>query len=236
MVMYMKHKKTLIPFLLIALFIGIFLLGRNPSPADSIFIVANPFDLNQIKSISRYRSCIGHDYSGKNIDGVLEENRSMKHYITQISSLWNTNDQIKVYAPFDGEMYESTRDQIDRKRGRQMWLEPDDARGWKFIFFHIDPLPELIDGGEVTAGQHIGYANVTDNAANFDIALKYFKFGQKFDSPFNHMSEGVLNEFANYGVIPQDIILSKEQRDAGRCRFELGSFNDKDFVILTLQQ
>ena len=45
------------------------------------FITANPFNLSQISAISKFRSCVGHDYSGLNANGKEETKRSMKHYL-----------------------------------------------------------------------------------------------------------------------------------------------------------
>ncbi|HEX9804392.1 MAG TPA: hypothetical protein VGA67_01815, partial [Candidatus Dojkabacteria bacterium] len=42
-------------------------------------ITSNPIDLSQISRISKFRSCAGHNFSGYNVQGVRESNRSMKH-------------------------------------------------------------------------------------------------------------------------------------------------------------
>ena len=72
---------------------------------DLLFIIANPLDLSQIQRISLFRSCVGHDYSGKNIEGEEEILRSMKHYLEPLPALVGTN-QIKIFAPFDGKVAE----------------------------------------------------------------------------------------------------------------------------------
>ena len=97
------------------------------------FIVANPVDLEQINSISKFRSCAGHDYSGTNVNGEFETQRSMKHYLEPKQGLEPTNS-VKVFAPFDGIISEIEVDQDPR--GKQVWLSP--GGGWHFIFFHID--------------------------------------------------------------------------------------------------
>ncbi len=75
------------------------------SEESTHFIVANPLNLSQIQRISKFRSCIGHDYSGLNIEREKETLRSMKHYIEPLPSLIGT-DQVNIFAPFDGEISE----------------------------------------------------------------------------------------------------------------------------------
>src|SRR4030066_403864 len=61
-------------------------------------ITSSPIDLDQMDRISYVRSCAGHDYSGENIDGELETNRSMKHYAIPLEKFNHTNNQVKIFA------------------------------------------------------------------------------------------------------------------------------------------
>lgn len=193
------------------------------------FITYNPLDLTQTKALSKFRSCIGHDYSGQNIDGESETNRSMKNYIEPIDSLAQTTQQVKALAPFDGEISEIESDQDPR--GVQIWLTPDTGGNWQFIFFHIDPLPHMIEGTKVSAGELIGYANLT-GSDNFDIALKTFSgFSQKFASVFDYMDASVIQQYETRGLTAANITVTKEVRDAEPCDFGVGSGND-DWVTL----
>lgn len=65
-------------------------------------IVTMFVDLNQIKAISKFRSCAGHDRAGYNFNQVLETDRSMKHYFDPVRSSSETKTQLALYAPFDG--------------------------------------------------------------------------------------------------------------------------------------
>ena len=204
------------------------------------FIVANPFDLSQASVISKFRSCVGHDYSGMNSDGKRETKRSMKHYIDAINSLKGTSGQIKVFAPFNGTIMNIEQDFAGfegKQRGIQVWLSNPNNDGWLFVFFHVDLLSSLKKGSEVKAGELIGYANV-DGGENFDITLKKFVFPSfdpsTFDeekkpesmvegsanvltSPFLHMSPEVLKQYQNKGLKVDDFIISKSSRDAKQC-------------------
>lgn len=192
---------------------------RNVDRLTSQFITANPLDLSEISSISQFRSCMGHDYSGKNINGEKETNRSMKHYLGIRDTV--PGNRAKVFAPFHGTIIavESEGTGAGPGRGTQVWIRPDAAEDFAFIFFHMDLVSGLSKESRVQSGQLIGYANTEHN---FDIGLKKFeRFGGPniFDSPFNYMESDVLADYEKKGVTPQNIIISKEQRDAAACRF-----------------
>ena len=76
-------------------------------------ITASPFDLNQIKALSKYRSCAGHNRAGYNFNKELETDRSMKHYIEPVESLRGTKDKIKLFAPFDGKIVMIQKTEVD---------------------------------------------------------------------------------------------------------------------------
>ena len=192
---------------------------RIPLAAGS-FITANPLDLSQIKSISQFRSCEGHNYSGRNAQGGEETYRTMKHYLESTDQLAQTSQQVKIFAPFDGRISQIAKD----SRGSQVYLSPaSGANGWDFIFFHVDLLPKFNKKGtEIVSGDHLGFANIV-NAANFDIALRNFGLGRQLnDSPFNYMTEAVLSQFSAVGITLENIIISKEKRDSSPCQLAPG--------------
>ena len=212
------------------------------SPTDSSvaeddlrFIIANPLDLSQIQRISTFRSCVGHDYSGLNTRGEKETLRSMKHYLEPLPSLIGT-DQIKIFAPFDGKVVEI----LDGPPGKAIYLSAKAAPSWKFIFFHVVPAVGIKEGTLVQAGEQVGTVSA-DIHSNFDFALKQFSWkGQVFDSPFMHMADSILGEYAASGVTLENIIFSKEARDAEPCPVEgtkngdapFVGYRDEDFVKL----
>ena len=176
------------------------------------FITANPLDLSEITSLSKFRSCMGHDYSGKNTSGETETNRSMKHYITLKEGV----QKAKAFAPFDGEVTSIEQPE----RGYQVWLKPDANPNFAFIFFHLEP--SVKKGDKVKAGDLLGYGLIVGEGGNFDMTIKGFEgFGgpKIFDSPFYHMSNEVLGEYQNKGITLENIIISKEARDKNPCTF-----------------
>jgi len=195
--------------------------GHGKISIPSHFITSNPLDLSQIQSISQFRSCVGHDYSGINSDGEKETLRSMKHYITPKESI----KKASVFAPFDGEISSIEGEQIDR--GVQVWLSPPDS-SWNFIFFHINLVDGLERGSDVKTGQLIGYSDLT-TGGNFDVGLKNFGFGgQRFDSQFRYMTNEVLAEYAEFGITPENVITTKEYRDANPCPIVPGTESKYD--------
>lgn len=191
--------------------------GVNESTKDEEkFITANPLDLSEISSLSKFRSCMGHDYSGKNTSGETETNRSMKHYITLKEGI----EKAKAFAPFDGEV--SSIEQPER--GYQVWLKPDANSNFAFIFFHLEP--QVKKGDKVKAGEQIGYGLIVGEGGNFDMTIKGFEgFGgpKIFDSPFYHMTDEVLSEYQQKGITLENIIISKDNRDKNPCTFGQGS-------------
>lgn len=223
-------KKLVKTILIIAstfliLLIGIIVFTDSSAPPTIPLIINNPLDLAQIQKISKFRSCVGHDFSGKNVAGQTETLRSMKHYIDYENSL-NPN-LIKIFAPFDGEISQLNN---NGSAGQQVYISANSDSAWNFIFFHVELLPQFNkSGASIKAGQHIG--NVSSGAiVNFDIAMK--KFGlrrQAVDSPFNHMNAEVLAEYAAVAVTPEIIIIPKESRDADPCPTVPGSGPDAYF-------
>lgn len=202
------------------------------APNPSQFIVAVPVNLSQISQISKFRSCVGHDYSGYDVNGSLESNRSMKHYFTPTATYAFTTGRIEEFAPFNGTITSITAEHTPI--GHQVWIA-DATSGatmygyptpgiWNMVFFHMDLVSGLKVGSVVKAGQLIGYANQSSHEYTFDIALSKYSistggFSQVLDSMFNYMDPQVLADFAKYGVTPNNIIISKAYRDANPCVF-----------------
>ena len=236
--MNISKKIILIIVLVIFAFVAFLFISKNESSntlTNKNFITANPIDLSQTESISRFRGCVGHDYSGYNIDGEKETLRTMKHYITPTKEFERTKGKIVAYAPFNGRINSIDDDKGSQQisRGQQVWLEPLEASMWYFIFFHIDLLDNFKKGSEIKSGELIGYADLT-NAANFDFIIKKsagFKGPNTFISPFNHMVESVLEEYKAAGITPENITYTKEFRDSNPCPIVPGTESKRDTLF-----
>lgn len=199
------------------------------------FIVANPLDLTQIRALSKYRSCAGHDYRGPTVVSDKEPTpRSMKHYIKVKEELKGKNGIIKAMAPFDGKISNIEKNDPERTpENQQIWITPDNnsviPRQWHFIFFHIDLKEGLDVGSKVKAGEVIGTAYMTrgpeNTTDNFDMALKFTRpiAAPAIELPLAHANDQVLAEYEKYGVTPSNLIISKEYRDQNLCPTTGGS-------------
>lgn len=208
---------------------------RWPSPTAK-YITAVPVDLTQISSISKYRSCAGHIRDGYDFNQVNEFDRSMKHYFYPTTTFQGTDNKIKLYAPFDGTV-QAIYWEKDKVGGR-----PNNGNGIDlatpvdpnvvFGFGHLYFVKDFNVGDTVTAGELIGYAATRcggqKGGCDFDLDLKGIRrigdapgvVGREIlGSVFDHMTDTVLAEFAQYGVTPQNVIDTKEYRDAHPCNY-----------------
>lgn len=245
---FYKNEK---PFLkkfwwILLIVILLILLGSNltqkirfENSKDDKFITSLPIDLEQINRISAFRSCMGHDFSDTFINGDKETNRSMKHYVEPLGQYINSNDKVKLFAPFDGkvELIEEGKSafasQDPRFGGMGIILSPDSSRTWTFSFGHVFPLKTLKKGSKVKSGDLIGYAYVMPTGSSFDLALWDDLNGKNrrsfqnslLDSIFNHMTDEVLGQFSKHGVTKDNIIIAKEFRDSNPCQNEPAKIN-----------
>ena len=208
------------------------------------YITDVPLDLTQIKSISRYRSCSGHDFSGYSFEKTLETDRSMKHYIFPAEAYQGTLDKVKMFAPFNGTVsaITSESDEIGKpgKRpstGNAITFSTTTDKNVGFQFAHIYFVKDFKISDEVKAGDLIGYAALGDKGNDFDIVLSGTKQTTQpiFGSLFDHMSAKVLAEFAMYGVTPDNTKITKEYRDAHPCNFNTSQAqgrNDENWIQL----
>lgn len=134
------------------------------------------------------------------------------------------NGVVKAFAPFDGKIF-GVYDDFGGPRDQQIWLTPHSIspRQWHFVFFHIALEGGLKEGSEVKAGQLIGTANLMRGPEaktdNFDIAAKFTRplHQPAIDAPFAHMTRGILDEYAKYGITKDNVLVSEERRDANPC-------------------
>ncbi len=215
--------------------------GSNKAVPMGIFLVANPVDLEHVVRLSKFRSCVGHDYSPAVLakssasDTSIEGKRSMKHYVI-IDVPSSPSRVVKGYAPFDGTLSYSTSGYT---MGIAVLITSSD--GWVFEFMHVDPL--VADGSKVKAGDAVvavpannaAAANAQKNAGGtpsgadstnvFDIALyNPFLKPSNFETIFKHFAPNVASLWAAKGFTAESTIISKELRDASPCVTD-GSWN-----------
>lgn len=202
------------------------------APPPARLITANPLDPAVIIEISKFRSCAGHDYSGKNTDGETETERSMKHYV-RTSVPWFSERPTLGYAPFDGRV--AGIEDEGFPLGKQMRIAAKAAPDWGFVFFHCDPLVKV--GQSVKAGLPVARFPPADLSrvpldrlpptTSFDIALTSWG---TYASPFLFMEPAILREYARRGFTPANLIVPKAKRDADPCR-GYNAHPERDYVL-----
>lgn len=202
--------------------------------SDAKYISAIPVDIAQIQSISKYRSCSGHNRDGYTFDQVLETNRSLKHYFYPIAQFQGTLDKVKMFAPFDGTV-SSINLETNKVGGRPMTgngigLSTPLDKSVSFVFGHIYFVKTFKVGDSIKAGELLGYAALADKAFDFDLDLlgtQRTKDGQEIlGSIFDHMTPTVLAAFASYGITPANTKETKAFRDLHPCNFDAPNLVD----------
>lgn len=201
---------------------------RFENSKEAKFITTSPIDLSQINRISQFRSCMGHDYSGKNIRGETDEPvSSMKHYVEPLKVYAGKSDQVKIFAPFDGKVVV-----VKHETDGGITLAPGAYPSWTLEIGHISPLATIKAGDTVTSGDHVGYAYSMPGGSSFDIALwdggnrtnPYLGF---IDTFINHMIPSVADEYAAHDLTPATLILTKEFRTAHACPIDYNAKSKK---------
>lgn len=232
---------------ILAVIAGVFIFRPSAEPtAAPQFIQADFIDLDNIYSISKFRSGAGHDFSGNG-----EQCRSMKHYFNtqDTRAKMNSYDQgngipskpdgvsdIAIYSPVDGKITAVKKEQTPI--GAQIYIRPTSNSNYTVRLFHIYLDSGIEKGSKVSAGQKIG---VISQYQNTDIAIMGGGFGNNFVSYFDVMPDSVFAKYRARGVKSRDeLIISKEARDANplTCNGEIfvpkNNDNDRrDFVFLS---
>jgi biotin carboxyl carrier protein len=205
--------------------------SATPTPTASVnpahFLIASPIDPKALSRVSKFRSCVGHDYSpgfsakiqNKSIEG-LEIARSMKHYLF-LKAPFIPSGSIQGFAPFEGTI------RIQREQsgnGAQVFVMNES--GWTFVFFHGDPLVQ--NGDKVKAGTPViswwskdqsAFASSnggTVENSSVDIALIDF-MANKFESPFLHFPPEILSQWKSSGFDKDSLIITQSARDISPC-------------------
>ena len=201
-------------------------------------LITNFVDLDQVQAISPYRSCSGHTVVPQ--DG-REMKRNMKHYMTVLPE-YNKEETVEIYAPYDGTVALMRGEDVAHKFEGELWIAQD--RGifsllpplglWMVNFEHVRPRADLRYGSTVKAGELVAYASFwAYKTGTFDALYATMGIPPRrvdnwaspfadLDSVFNHMDETVLAEYERRGITRENIIISKEARDANPCVYRDG--------------
>lgn len=178
----------------------------------------NVVDPALLSSISKFRSCCGHDYSGSG-----ESNRSMKHYLVPRTELMGSDRSVPVFSPCDGEIVQMEREQhgldcLGTFQGYQVRIVPRARPDVHVVVFHVSPTR---GPGAVSAGERIGYADLRtcDGYSSIDVAVEG---GRDLFSYFEWLTEGGFGPWLVRGLPSREAaLISREQRDADPCDFSI---------------
>lgn len=222
-------KWTLIILGALAIIIA-FLFITKPKNNDSPpVITANFMDLDKIDRISKFRSCQGHTVVPQD---ASETKRSMKHYVILKPEFWGGGKKVPVYAPFDGRV-KGIRSEKEKGLEGEISFGTSGSR-WEVSYLHLDVLDAVKERQKVKSGQIIGYASDKGVDVVYSMGggmgVKNIDGYQSpygaLDSPFNHMSEDLLAQYQTKGVSQNDMVYTKEMRDANPCQYVENSVNE----------
>lgn len=183
-------------------------------------LTVSPMDATRVTFASRFRSCAGHDFSGRSVEGVRESNRSMKTYL-YVDVPWTSTGAIDVRAPFAGTVHMSQ----EGENALGTWVRVVHRNGWVFTAFHVDPVVK--EGQRIGAGaplatfpprnapQVIG-DRMGEPQANFDFSLESID-GRL--APFvDNLTATAAAPWTARGFTPDALTISRQARDAAPCR------------------
>ncbi len=191
------------------------------------FIIHDFTNLSKVKTISKFRSCAGHEFPDS-----FENGSSLKHYFEPYDEYKETIDKIEVYSPVDGTIIAMVPEGDVEYRGIRIHIIVDDYPGFMIEIFHTNPFPNITIGRRVKAGDLLGYFYMK-GAQDFDIAVSYISpIGIKYYSYFDVMDDSVFIEYKRRGIFSRDQMkFSYEERIGKPCDFTCG--HKEDWVTLS---
>ena len=146
----------------------------------------------------------------------------MKHYFDAYTSdqrwwsnfgSYDTRGIVKFYSPVDGDLYQIIANEIEQGTEYQFYISPSGYQKLTFTFHHVGLLEEFINGGTVTAGQHIGYI-IRPNGQG-EIAVSISGDTSEYISFFDVMTDEVFAEYQARGITSRaQMTIPQEERAA----------------------
>ncbi|MCS7009702.1 MAG: hypothetical protein NZL93_07175, partial [Chthoniobacterales bacterium] len=186
-------------------------------------ITSNVVNPNDIAAISKFRSCCGHTYRSSG-----EPDCSMKTYLRAKSVFGNSTNQVKIYAPFDGEVISINESEhridcygVGTKQGSQIEIAPYARPDLKVRLFHVIPIVSV--GKVVRSGEHIAYADLRgcvngspSGPSDFDVSVEG-TLNRKLPY-FDYLSDSALQAWINRGLSSREAAsIGRSQREADPC-------------------
>lgn len=194
-------------------------------------ITASPFTLTDIASITKYRSCSGHDYAEGSADGqtlskdpTYEKFSSMKHYISPVKQ--SSGDRTDIFSPYDGIISRVSGVATQGGGGGvQVDVIPYANPSVTLTFMHIFGVT-VKAGDAVKSGEKIAYhevlpANVGHSSfdiviGNFDKAAM-FAHARKLSSMMSYLAPSIMNSYSSAGITLDNAIWPAAFRASNPC-------------------
>ena len=194
-------------------------------------ITTSPFALTDVASITKYRSCSGHDYAEGSADGQTlskdpkyEKFSSMKHYISPVKQ--SSGDRTDVFAPYDGIISRVSGVATQGGGGGvQVDVIPYANPSVTLTFMHIFGVT-VKAGDAVKSGEKIAYhevlpANVGHSSfdiviGNFDKAAM-FAHARKLSSMMSYLAPSIMNSYSSAGITLDNAIWPAAFRASNPC-------------------
>ena len=221
-------------------------------PANPPKVATHNFiDLEPFIRITKIRSAYGHNYNygSPEYDPTGVSCSSMKHYFDAYNSdqrwsgnfgSYDTRGVVKFYSPVDGDLYQVITNEIEQGTEYQFYISPTNYQKLVFTFHHVDLLEEFVDGGSVTAGQHLGYIIRPNGQGEIAVAISGDK--TEYISFFDVMTDEVFAEYQGRGIMNRaQMTIPKQERvanpipctlnDGKGGKFYSPSGNQEDFNV-----
>jgi len=179
------------------------------------FVEKDWIELDKIYQIGKFHSTLGHGYPDEN------SQYSDKHYYTPLFNYMNSKTSVKIFSPVDGVV---TGIFDETTRGKQIHIKSSQYSSIIFKLFHINIEGfDLKTGYAVSAGQHIGYADLTGGGGT-DIAIT--KQGKEI-SWFQIISDSLFSQYQQRGIKSREMMIKTEEQ--AQKSIQLGfSFSSSD--------
>lgn len=196
------------------------------------FVTADVVDLNNYTAVSKFRSGVGQDFSSGG-----ETCRSMKHIFMPRDTAGQVTDKAKfpatidpdtnvsVYSPVTGTI--SAIETEDGTLGKQIYIKPDGQDAFTIRLFNVFPLDSVGIHSKIAAGDRIGSVLPWQETS---VAVQVATLGgQQLISYFDVANDTVMANYMDLGANgTEDLVISREYRDAHPLECEGDRFKEKD--------
>lgn len=197
-------------------------------------IIAMPFSFDETGYMTRFRSCTGHSFQDS-LEPTPYTNQ--KHYIAARADIAECNDDVAVYAVFDGVILATVTDSdepdCDESTLHTGSVTLQSSTNPRFVMNYgdVNPYTGITAGVTVTAGQRIATANfvIADSTWDLHFATVLYadsESGMPTYSTYSHceigafLSDDVAATFTAHDASSSDMKFTKAYREEHNCTID----------------